>query len=132
MHLARRPLISDLNQHLICVLCKGYYIDATTITECLHSCKPFKPPWGFNWKHSFVLFFQFVEAVLLSFWKVTSIVQFVIFWYTRRSHCSIWDLIGLYRISYTSWFLKYFKVCLLINLSIKRQKFYVYMKVFYV
>lgn len=31
--------LSDLNPHLMCVLCGGYYIDATTIVECLHSCK---------------------------------------------------------------------------------------------
>ncbi|KAL1465651.1 hypothetical protein WDU94_005203 [Cyamophila willieti] len=31
--------VTDLNPFLICVLCKGYYIDATTIVECLHSCK---------------------------------------------------------------------------------------------
>ncbi|KAL0276811.1 UNVERIFIED_CONTAM: hypothetical protein PYX00_004302 [Menopon gallinae] len=29
--------LSDLNPHLMCVLCGGYYIDATTIVECLHS-----------------------------------------------------------------------------------------------
>ncbi|XP_067120888.1 polycomb complex protein BMI-1-A-like [Centruroides vittatus] len=32
--------LKDLNIHLTCVLCGGYYIDATTIIECLHSfCK---------------------------------------------------------------------------------------------
>lgn len=36
----RRIKITDLNPHLMCVLCGGYYIDATTIIECLHSfCK---------------------------------------------------------------------------------------------
>ncbi|KFM66002.1 Polycomb complex protein BMI-1, partial [Stegodyphus mimosarum] len=29
--------VADLNKLLTCVLCKGYYIDATTIIECLHS-----------------------------------------------------------------------------------------------
>ncbi|KAL4222742.1 regulation of adaxial/abaxial pattern formation [Mactra antiquata] len=29
--------ITELNPHVICVLCGGYYINATTITECLHS-----------------------------------------------------------------------------------------------
>lgn len=29
--------ITDLNPLLMCVLCGGYYIDATTIIECLHS-----------------------------------------------------------------------------------------------
>ncbi|KAJ1529841.1 hypothetical protein ONE63_006580 [Megalurothrips usitatus] len=38
---ARRRLhVTDLHPHLMCVLCGGYYVDATTIIECLHSfCK---------------------------------------------------------------------------------------------
>lgn len=40
MHSPKRLKITDVNPHLICVLCGGYYIDATTIIECLHSfCK---------------------------------------------------------------------------------------------
>ncbi|XP_018581996.1 polycomb group RING finger protein 1-like [Scleropages formosus] len=32
--------IKDLNEHIVCILCAGYFIDATTITECLHTfCK---------------------------------------------------------------------------------------------
>jgi hypothetical protein len=34
-----RLLLADLNSHLVCVLCRGYLVDATTIVECLHSCK---------------------------------------------------------------------------------------------
>ena len=34
-----RLKITDVNQHLICALCSGYLVDATTIIECLHSCK---------------------------------------------------------------------------------------------
>ncbi|KAJ8913690.1 hypothetical protein NQ315_007407 [Exocentrus adspersus] len=30
------PII-DLNQHLTCKICNGYFIDATTIVECLHT-----------------------------------------------------------------------------------------------
>ncbi|XP_078055678.1 polycomb group RING finger protein 1 [Mustelus asterias] len=29
--------IKDLNEHIVCYLCAGYFIDATTITECLHT-----------------------------------------------------------------------------------------------
>lgn len=29
--------LTDLNPHLLCVLCGGYLVDATTIIECLHS-----------------------------------------------------------------------------------------------
>ncbi|XP_069110650.1 polycomb complex protein BMI-1-like [Argopecten irradians] len=37
MHRTTRIKITELNPHLICVLCGGYYIDAATIIECLHS-----------------------------------------------------------------------------------------------
>ena len=39
MHRTTKIKITELNPHVICVLCGGYYINATTITECLHSCK---------------------------------------------------------------------------------------------
>lgn len=29
----------DLNDNISCSICKGYLIDATTVIECLHSCK---------------------------------------------------------------------------------------------
>ncbi|XP_037089296.1 polycomb complex protein BMI-1-like [Pollicipes pollicipes] len=29
--------VADLTPHLVCTLCGGYYIDATTIVECLHT-----------------------------------------------------------------------------------------------
>lgn len=32
-----RLKVIDVNPHLSCILCGGYFIDATTITECLHS-----------------------------------------------------------------------------------------------
>ncbi|KAL8560259.1 hypothetical protein ACOMHN_005990 [Nucella lapillus] len=34
-----RLRICELNPHLLCALCGGYLIDATTIVECLHSCR---------------------------------------------------------------------------------------------
>ncbi|KAF5300721.1 hypothetical protein FQR65_LT09117 [Abscondita terminalis] len=41
MDLAKKPLdkikLVEINPHLTCNLCKGYYVDATTISECLHS-----------------------------------------------------------------------------------------------
>lgn len=33
----QRTLIGEVNEHITCPLCHGYYIDATTIVECLHS-----------------------------------------------------------------------------------------------
>lgn len=37
--IGKRTLLRDINPHLICLLCRGYLIDATTVVECLHSCK---------------------------------------------------------------------------------------------
>ncbi|XP_064648455.1 polycomb complex protein BMI-1-like isoform X4 [Lineus longissimus] len=37
MHRTTQMKITDLNPHLVCILCGGYYVDATTIIECLHS-----------------------------------------------------------------------------------------------
>ncbi|XP_052811792.1 uncharacterized protein LOC128239240 [Mya arenaria] len=37
MNRTTRIRITELNPHVICVLCGGYFINATTITECLHS-----------------------------------------------------------------------------------------------
>lgn len=36
-----RVRLAKLNEQLTCKLCGGYFIDATTIIECLHSCMVF-------------------------------------------------------------------------------------------
>ena len=33
-----RCRVVDVNPHLLCALCSGYLVDATTIIECLHTC----------------------------------------------------------------------------------------------
>ena len=35
----RSMKLQELNAHIMCVLCGGYLVDATTIVECLHSCE---------------------------------------------------------------------------------------------
>ncbi len=36
----KRCLLTDLNEMITCKICRGYLIDATTVTECLHTfCK---------------------------------------------------------------------------------------------
>lgn len=30
--------LTSINEHFQCGICNGYITDATTITECLHSC----------------------------------------------------------------------------------------------
>lgn len=34
-----RVRLTEVNPYLVCVLCHGYLVDATTIAECLHSCE---------------------------------------------------------------------------------------------
>lgn len=35
----KRVKLKSVNTHITCTLCRGYLIEATTITECLHTCK---------------------------------------------------------------------------------------------
>ena len=35
----RNIKVKDLNEHITCFICGGYLVDATTITECIHTCK---------------------------------------------------------------------------------------------
>lgn len=35
----KKAKLIEVNDHLTCPLCLGYFVDATTIVECLHSCK---------------------------------------------------------------------------------------------
>lgn len=37
----RRIKLKTLNEHIVCAICSGYLVDATTVTECLHTCKLF-------------------------------------------------------------------------------------------
>lgn len=37
--LTRKIKLWDINAHITCRLCEGYLIDATTVTECLHTCE---------------------------------------------------------------------------------------------
>jgi len=39
MTMERRIKLKTLNSHITCKICRGYLIDATTVTECLHTCK---------------------------------------------------------------------------------------------
>lgn len=35
----RKIKLKTLNPHISCKICRGYLIDATTVIECLHTCK---------------------------------------------------------------------------------------------
>nr|CAH7748932.1 unnamed protein product [Callosobruchus chinensis] len=40
MIMERKIKLKTLNNHITCKICRGYLIDATTVTECLHTfCK---------------------------------------------------------------------------------------------
>lgn len=52
-----------INPHIVCSMCAGYYIDATTITECLHTC---------NYNHILYIFMIFIFSTLcipLNIWN---------------------------------------------------------------
>lgn len=39
VQMERKIQLKTLNKHITCKICRGYFIDATTVTECLHTCK---------------------------------------------------------------------------------------------
>lgn len=39
MNATRKVKLKDITSNLTCPLCSGYLVDATTVIECLHSCK---------------------------------------------------------------------------------------------
>lgn len=43
----RKIKLRSLNSHITCEICRGYFIDATTVTECLHTCKLEDLSYGF-------------------------------------------------------------------------------------
>lgn len=49
--LTRKIKLWDINAHITCRLCNGYLIDATTVTECLHTCK-----YNYNYIQEIVFF----------------------------------------------------------------------------
>ncbi|EDL20110.1 polycomb group ring finger 3, isoform CRA_b, partial [Mus musculus] len=44
--LTRKIKLWDINAHITCRLCSGYLIDATTVTECLHTYVLYGSPGG--------------------------------------------------------------------------------------
>lgn len=96
MHRTTRIKITELNPHLMCVLCGGYFIDATTIIECLHSCEYIEVG-DYIFQHVLVICLilccfsdpQFVKCALSAIWKPASTVQYVMSRFTKQSHFSI-------------------------------------------
>ena len=35
----KKVQLNELNEFIICGVCSGYLINASTVTECLHTCK---------------------------------------------------------------------------------------------
>ena len=58
----RKVRLKTVNVHITCFLCKGYLIDATTITECLHTCKYLKPMILTSMLSIFLLFISLVNV----------------------------------------------------------------------
>lgn len=46
--LTRKIKLCHINAHITCRLCEGYLIDATTVTECLHTCESHLHLWKLN------------------------------------------------------------------------------------
>lgn len=67
----------------MCVLCGGYFIDATTIIECLHSCK-----------YTVLAFLGLYASLLILTIKITNIPTFL---GNVSTHCEIAFLLYVVR-----------------------------------
>lgn len=112
----RKIRLSSLNNHITCEICGGYFIDATTVTECLHTCKTnawftkkVQKQSCFIFSH-IPIWFQFVKAVWWSIWRRTTPVQDAEMLYINHIHFNILALIELCRILCTNWFRTFKKV----------------------
>lgn len=55
--------LKTLNCHITCKICRGYLVDATTVTECLHTCKYKKFKYFFNTIGYFVFIYYSLQKL---------------------------------------------------------------------
>ena len=81
-----RPRITELNPHLLCVLCGGYYIDATAIVECLHSCE-------YICRRCFDNFFELGNSLKNYVQTVVVCKSCIVRYLETRKYCPICDVL---------------------------------------
>lgn len=72
-----RRKVKDFNDSITCSLCSGYLIEATTINDCLHTCK-------YSWicLQSFLVYNRFQHMDYCQQYNVTAII-----FYGRNKNC---------------------------------------------
>lgn len=107
----RKIKLKSLNPHITCKICNGYLIDATTVTECLHTCKYQLCPCARKWCHGhwsdwltlilfMISFLQFVNLVWSIIWKITIHVQLVTLSFIKVIHLTMLVMIEPCKILY--------------------------------
>lgn len=81
-YLQRMINLAELTPYILCSICKGYFIDATTITECLHTCKyqSVLSAWGFSCKFKPVQLLkcsEFRKIILCLKWMCVVFILFL-------------------------------------------------------
>lgn len=124
----RRIKLKTLNKHITCEICSGYFIDATTVTECLHTCKCFvMVAWNVFILAKYVeiklitsLLLQFAKVVWWSTWKKTTLVPPAKMSYINHIRCNTSVLIEQCRILSTNWY----QICWKVSTWSNYTKFY--------
>lgn len=81
--------LTTINEHFQCGICYGYITDATTITECLHSCKwerwferndwwmSWITQWGIKNQPTFIIFFSFIALFMFLYDEAVYILDYI-------------------------------------------------------
>lgn len=88
----RRIKLKTLNSHITCKICRGYFIDATTVTECLHTCSYcylfiystvyYRLKWCYQHLHTFIMIYLQCGVILffdICWQKVSTFTSFEAF-----------------------------------------------------
>lgn len=113
----RRVKLKSINPHITCKICGGYFIDATTVTECLHTCQ-----YRLLCNSLLLIFntnihfkFQFVKVVSLSIWRRRRLVLPAKMSYINLTRYNTLASIELCKILFTNWC----QICKKVSVNIK-------------
>ena len=91
--------LTDLNPHFVCVLCFGYFVNATTISECMHTCKYYIYTW---WLPGF--FFTRIQSTnrrhFCGIWRKKSVLPAGCGWWYQSTRVDVSNRVNV--ISYRS------------------------------
>ena len=74
----KKPMLKDLNNFLMCRLCGGYLVEATSIVECLHTCTYllfYRMSFSFS-IDDFIILYTFTESIFITVLQIVVLASY--------------------------------------------------------